>query len=169
MRLPTDRSTKTEVCFCLNLNKCTSYLSLFLTFRHQEPELNRSWNQAPQVLVGLESQSDTPERTKRSTAHSPHHVGLSPNLSCESCESTTFRNGKMMTCTILCKQWHRERSWRTGGKSSGKIVQRNPIHNLLEKLLTAWPVPTVFVGLILGTKEMKGRRTLTTHLGSSYY
>ena len=41
-------------------------------------------------------------------------------------------------------------SWRTGGKSSEKNVPRNPLHKLLENLLNAWPVLTVFIGLILG-------------------
>ena len=58
-----------------------------------------------------------------------------------------------------------ERSWRMGGKSSEKIMPRNPFHNLLEKLLNAWPVPTVFIGLILGTKEVKERRA---HWGNSH-
>ena len=61
-----------------------------------------------------------------------------------------------------------ERSWRTRGKSSGKSMLRNPLHNLLENLLNAWPVPTIFIGLILGTKEVKDRRTLT-YLGNSYW
>ena len=60
-----------------------------------------------------------------------------------------------------------ERSWRTGGKSNGKNVPRNPLNNLPEKLLSAWRVPTVFIGLILGTKEIKDRRALI-HLGNSY-
>ena len=54
-----------------------------------------------------------------------------------------------------------------GGKGSGKNMPRNLFHNLPEKLLNASPVPTVFIGLILGTKEVKGRRTLTC-LGNSY-
>ena len=54
-----------------------------------------------------------------------------------------------------------------GGKGSGENMPRNLFHNLPEKLLNASPVPTVFIGLILGTKEVKGRRTLTC-LGNSY-
>ena len=54
-----------------------------------------------------------------------------------------------------------ERSWRMGGKSSGKNMPRNPLHNLQENLLNAWPVLTVFIGLILGTKKIKDRRTPT--------
>ena len=60
-----------------------------------------------------------------------------------------------------------ERSWKMGGKSSGKNVLRNPFHNLLEKLLCGWPLPTVSTGLLLGTKEVKDRRTPTC-LGNSY-
>ena len=60
-----------------------------------------------------------------------------------------------------------KRSWRMGGKGSGKSMLRNPFHNLPEKLLNAWPVPTIFIGLILGTKEVKDRRTLTC-LGNGY-
>ena len=60
-----------------------------------------------------------------------------------------------------------ERSWKTGGKSSGKKVPRNPFYNLLEKLLNAWPVPTMFIGWILSTKKIKGRKTLRC-LGNSY-
>ena len=48
-----------------------------------------------------------------------------------------------------------ERSWRMGGKSSGKNVTRNPLHNLLENLLNTWPVLTVFIGLILGTRRLR--------------
>ena len=54
-----------------------------------------------------------------------------------------------------------ERSWRMGGKSSGKNVLRNPLHNLPENLLNTWPVLTVFSGLILGTKKIKERSTPT--------
>ena len=80
---------------------------------------------------------------------------------------TTFRNGKMMTCPIKqCHRWREElkdgwkRQWE-------KNMLRNPFHNLPEKLQNAWPVPTIFIGLILGTKEVKDRRTLTC-LGNSY-
>ena len=52
-------------------------------------------------------------------------------------------------------------------KSSGKNMPRNPLHNLLENLLNIGPVFTVFIGLILGTKKIKDRRT-PTHLGNSY-
>ena len=31
--------------------------------------------------------------------------------------------------------WPREKSWRTGGKSSGKNMLSNPLHNLLENML----------------------------------
>ena len=40
-------------------------------------------------------------------------------------------------------------------KAVGKM--RNPLYNLLENLLNTWPVPTIFIGLILGTKEIKDR------------
>ena len=55
-----------------------------------------------------------------------------------------------------------EKSWRTGGKSSGKKVSRNPFHDSLEKLLNAWPVPTILIDLILGTKEVKDREPSPT-------
>ena len=75
----------------------------------------------------------------------------------------------MMTCPIFCKQWHRWREeLKNGRKSSGKSMPRNPLHSLSEKLLNAWPVPIVFIGLILGTKKIKNRITLT-HLGNSYW
>ena len=61
-----------------------------------------------------------------------------------------------------------ESSWRTGGKSNGKNLPRNPLHNLLENLLNTWPVLTVFIDLILGTKKIKERRTPTC-LGNSYW
>ena len=47
----------------------------------------------------------------------------------------------------------------------GKNVPRNPFHNLPENLLNTYSVPTVqklcpvFIGLILGTKKIKDRRT----------
>ena len=44
-----------------------------------------------------------------------------------------------------------------GGKSSGKNMSRNPLHVLI-----------VFIGLILGTKKSKDRRT-PTDLGNSYW
>ena len=53
-----------------------------------------------------------------------------------------------------------------GGKSSGKNVLKNPFHNLLEKLLSAEPVPKIFISLIFGTKEIKDRGTLT-HLATA--
>ena len=52
-------------------------------------------------------------------------------------------------------------------KKSEKNVLRNPLDNLLEDLLNTWPVITVFIGLILGTKNIKDRRTPTC-FGSSY-
>ena len=61
-----------------------------------------------------------------------------------------------------------ESSWRTGGKSKGKNLPRNPLHNLLENLLNTWSVLTVFIDLILGTKKIKERRT-PTGLGNSYW
>ena len=54
-----------------------------------------------------------------------------------------------------------------GGKGSGENMPRNLFHNLPEKLLNASPVPTVFIGLILGTKKIKSRRN-STHLDNSY-
>ena len=46
-------------------------------------------------------------------------------------------------------------------------MPRNPLHNLPENLLNTWSVLTVFIGLILGTKKIKDRRT-PTHLGNNY-
>ena len=60
-----------------------------------------------------------------------------------------------------------EKELKFGGKRSGKNVPRNPLHSLLENLLDIWPVLTVFIGLIFGTKS-KDRRT-TTGLGNSYW
>ena len=37
-------------------------------------------------------------------------------------------------------------SWRTGGKSSGKKVPRNPLHSQPENLLNIWPVLTISLG-----------------------
>ena len=61
-----------------------------------------------------------------------------------------------------------EMSWRMGRKCSGKNMPRNPLHNLLENLLNTWSVLTVFIGLILGTKKIKDRRTLSS-LGNNYW
>ena len=61
-----------------------------------------------------------------------------------------------------------ERSWKVGRKSSGENVLRNPFHNLVEKLLNAWPLPQFSLAWSLAQKEAKDRRTLT-HLGNSYY
>ena len=63
--------------------------------------------------------------------------------------------------------WVLGERWRTGGKSSGKNVPRNPLHSLQENLLNIWLVLTVFIGLILGTKKSKDRRT--SGLGNSYW
>ena len=41
------------------------------------------------------------------------------------------------------RAWVPGESWRTGGKSSGKNVPRNPFHSPLENLLNIWPVLTV--------------------------
>ena len=54
-----------------------------------------------------------------------------------------------------------------GIKSSGKNEVRNLIHNLLSNLLNTQTVFTIFIGLILGTKKIKDRRTHTP-LGNSY-
>ena len=53
-----------------------------------------------------------------------------------------------------------------GGTSSGQNVPKNPLHSLLENLLSTRPVLTVFIGLILGTKKIKDRRT-PADLGNS--
>ena len=58
-------------------------------------------------------------------------------------------------------------SWRTGGKSSGKNVPRNPLHSPPENLLNIWLVVS-FIGLILGTEKRKDRRT-PTGLCNSYW
>ena len=68
----------------------------------------------------------------------------------------------MMTWQIFCKQWHRWREeLKSGRKKRGKNMPRNLLHNPLGNLLNTWPVLTVFIGPILGTKEIKDRRTLT--------
>ena len=64
----------------------------------------------------------------------------------------------------LGQSWVLGESWRTGGKRSEK---RDPLHSLLENLLSTWPVLLVFIGLILGTKKSKDRRT-PTGFGNSY-
>ena len=98
-------------------------------------------------------------------------MSVTPNLCCDE----TKNQG---TYTRMTERWwpaqyfissgiDEERSWRKGGKSSGKSMPRNSFHNLPENLLNTWPVLTVFIGLILGTKEIKDRRTLTL-LGNSY-
>ena len=50
---------------------------------------------------------------------------------------------------------------RTGGKSGGKNMLGNSLQSLPENLLNTWPVLTVFIGLFLGTKKIKDRRTPT--------
>ena len=153
------------LCFSLNPNKSTSYLSLcltefFLQWDIKNLSFTRSWNQAPWALARLKSWLDTTEWL--SIAQSPAMWVWVPIL------------GKRFQIQFSeMERWwpaqsnSGERSWRMGGKSSGKNVLRNPFHNMPEKLLNAWPAPTIFIGLILGTKEVKDRRTLT-HLGNSY-
>ena len=103
-----------------------------------------------------------------SIAQSPCHVGLNPNLRYKQfhtqfSEMETWWPAQYFVSSGIVG----ERNWRTGGKSSGKNVLRNPLHNLPESLLNTWPVLTVFIGLIFGTKMIKDRRTLTP-LGNSY-
>ena len=45
---------------------------------------------------------------------------------------------------------------------------KESLHNLPETLLNTWPVLTVFIGLILGAKKIKDRRTPIS-LGLSYW
>ena len=47
------------------------------------------------------------------------------------------------------------------GKSSGKNMLRNPLHNLPENLLNTWPLLTVFIDLILGTNKIKCSRKIS--------
>ena len=47
-------------------------------------------------------------------------------------------------------------------------MPRNPPHSLPENLLNTRPVLTVLIGLILGTKKIKDRRT-PTGLGNRYW
>ena len=61
-----------------------------------------------------------------------------------------------MTWHIFCKLWHRWREeLKSGRKKRGKNMPRNLLHNLLGNLLNTWPVLTVFIGPILGTKEIR--------------
>ena len=64
------------------------------------------------------------------------------------------------------RAWVPGESWRTGGKSSGKNVPRNPLHSLLENLLNIWLVLTVSLAWSLAQRKEKNRRT-PTGLGSS--
>ena len=71
------------LCFFLNPNKSTSYLSLCLTEFFLQWDIKnlsfiRSWNQAPWALARLKFWLDTTEWL--SIAQSPCHMGLSPNL-----------------------------------------------------------------------------------------
>ena len=73
----------------------------------------------------------------------------------------------MMTCPILCKQYHRWREeLKDGTKKQWENVPRNPLHNLWKICYTP-DLCSVFIGLILGTKKIKDRRT-PTRLGNSY-
>ena len=93
--------------------------------RHQSLSFIRSWSQALWVLAGLKSQSDTTEWLNM--AQSPCHVGLSPNLR-KTVASTTFRNEKMMTCPIVCKQRHRCREELKEGRKKQweKCTEESP-------------------------------------------
>ena len=62
----------------------------------------------------------------------------------------------------------RERSWRTGGKSTGKNVLRNPLHNLLEQFTKYLTCAHSFQWFVLGKKKIKDRRT-PTGFGNSYW
>ena len=53
-------------------------------------------------------------------------------------------------------------------KQQGKIMPRNPLHNLPGNLLNTWPALTFFIGLIIDTKKIKARKNPTS-LGNNYY
>ena len=135
----------------------------FLQWDIKNLSFTRSWNQALWILGGLKSGSDMTEWL--SIAQTSSHMGLGPNL----------KKQFQMQLLEMGRWWpvHSnsgiggERSWRTGGKSSVKNMLRHPFYNLPENRLNAWPVPTVPIGLILGTEEVNDRGTLT-HLGNSY-
>ena len=124
-----------------------------------------SWYQALWVLAGLKSQSVTTDSL--STAQSPCYVGLSPSLKSIVSNTTFPIQERWWPAQYLVNSGiGGEKNWKTGGKSSGKNVLRNPLYNLPENLLNTWPGLTVFIGLILGTK-IKDRRTPTS-LGNSF-
>ena len=156
------------VCFSLNPKKSTSYLLLCLSMNYFFNEILRTW-----ASLGPE------------TRHHGFWPGSIPSR-IWLWDKTQHRVPDMWVWVLILGKWFQkqllemERWWpsqyfvnggideeRMGGKIIGKNVLRNPFHNLPEKLLSAWPVPTIFIGLILGTKEIKDRRILT-HLGNSY-
>ena len=83
-------------------------------------------------------------------------------------KSLSFIRSWSQTLWVLARLKSQEREAEgQEEKAVGKNMLRNPPHSLLENLLNTWPVLTVFIGLILGTKKIKDRRT-PTHLGNSY-
>ena len=158
-------SREIGVCFSLNLNKSTSYLSLFFSLNFFQWDIKSlsfvtSWKQTPWVLARFKPQLDTTEWL------SITQMDLSPSLKWFQAQLSEMERW-WPAQYFISSGIDEERSWRMGRESSWKNVLRNPLHNLPENLLNTWPVLTVFIGLILGTKKIKGRK-VPTHLGNSY-
>jgi len=66
------------------------------------------------------------------------------------------------------RAWVPGESWRTGGKSSGKNVPRNPLHSPPEDLLNIWPVLTVSLVWSLALRRERTEEPPTS-LGNSYW
>ena len=152
------------VCFSLNPNKSTSYLLLCLSLRFFFcNEMSRTWaSLGPEARQHGLCPAWIPARHDWVTKHSIESQ-LGKQFQTKLSEIERWWPAQYFVNSGI----DGERNWRMGGKSSEKIMLRNRFHNLPGKLLNAWPVPTIFIGLILGTKEIKDSRTLTP-LGNSY-
>ena len=142
-----------------------SLTEFFLQWDIKNLNFIRSWNEAPWVLARLKSQLDTTEWLNIARVSA---MWVWVPISGKWFQEQLLEMERWWTAQCFVNSVRDgERSWRTGRKSSGKNMPKNPSHILLEKLLNAWPVPTIFIGLILGAKEVKSRRTLI-HLGKRY-
>ena len=158
------------LCLSLNPNNlpltyhCVSHWT-FLQWDIKNLSFIRSWNEVPWILTRIKSQSDKTEWL--SIAQCPCHMGLSPNLG-EQFQAQFLEMERWWPAQYFVNSGiDGEKRWRMGGKNNGKNIRRNPFHNLSENSVNTWPVPTIIIGLILRTKEVKERRTLT-FLDSSY-